>query len=284
MPDTFSRFVYPAPRMRLVATALEVVAFAILGAEILVYAVRRYEVASSGSPAGLRRGLVNVLGSFLADGAALSATTLGTAIGWLWPFTGRQPGVLPPVLFVAGFAGTRADFFLMAWRLRRLAPRSVEAVGWGLAGADLDRAAARVALAIERVVAHTGGGRIDVVAHGIGGLVARAALARLGAGAPVRRLVTLGTPHQGTKLAALAPEALGRSLEPGSRFLRALAEAPTAPHVEVVSIHSPFDAVVLPFTHARCPGASYVEVDGIGHNALLFSPKVAILVAEALGV
>jgi triacylglycerol lipase len=55
--------------------------------------------------------------------------------------------------------------------------------------------------------------RVDVIAHSLGGLDARFALARLGLASKVRSLVTVGTPHRGTPLADLAtdgPLALAR--------------------------------------------------------------------------
>lgn len=46
--------------------------------------------------------------------------------------------------------------------------------------------------------------RVDIIAHSLGGLDARYALAHLGLAKKVRTLVTIGTPHRGTPLAALA--------------------------------------------------------------------------------
>jgi triacylglycerol lipase len=48
--------------------------------------------------------------------------------------------------------------------------------------------------------------RVDVIAHSLGGLDARYALARLGLAKHVRALVTVGTPHRGTPLADLATD------------------------------------------------------------------------------
>jgi len=66
--------------------------------------------------------------------------------------------------------------------------------------------------------------RVDLIAHSMGGLDARYALAHFGLAARVRSLVTVGTPHRGTPLADLgtrgalavarrALAALGMSLE-----------------------------------------------------------------------
>ncbi|HEY1549752.1 MAG TPA: alpha/beta fold hydrolase [Kofleriaceae bacterium] len=58
------------------------------------------------------------------------------------------------------------------------------------------------------------GERFDLIAHSLGGLDARYALAKLGLAERVRSLVTIGTPHRGTPLADLAapggPLALAR--------------------------------------------------------------------------
>ncbi len=67
----------------------------------------------------------------------------------------------------------------------------------------------RAALLVEAIAAlpHE---RVDVIAHSLGGLDARYALAKLGLASRVRSLVTIGTPHRGTPLADLATDgALG---------------------------------------------------------------------------
>ncbi len=48
--------------------------------------------------------------------------------------------------------------------------------------------------------------KVDIIAHSLGGLDARYALAKLGLASRVRALVTVGTPHRGTPLADLATD------------------------------------------------------------------------------
>jgi triacylglycerol lipase len=59
--------------------------------------------------------------------------------------------------------------------------------------------------------------RVDIIAHSLGGLDARYALARLGLARRVRALVTIGTPHRGTPLADLA---VGGPLDWARRMVR----------------------------------------------------------------
>jgi pimeloyl-ACP methyl ester carboxylesterase len=130
---------------------------------------------------------------------------------------------------------------------------------------------------------------IDVIAHSLGGLVVRAALAELATSRPdvLQRLgtvVTLGTPHRGADLASLVTamnsqpvgqftlDQIGRAaglplspddpavqqLAPGSDFLRALPARPPA-NVRFVSIAARGDLIV-PAPRAHLDGAVNVIV------------------------
>jgi triacylglycerol lipase len=54
--------------------------------------------------------------------------------------------------------------------------------------------------------------RVNVIAHSMGGLDARYAIARLGLADRVASLITIGTPHRGTPLADLGTQLLGEAL------------------------------------------------------------------------
>ena len=116
----------------------------------------------------------------------------------------------------------------------------------------------------------------------MGGLVARASL-RAGA-AGIHRIITLGTPHQGTRAFPwLGADPMLRQMRPGSPCLQRLAAFDAAPHgAELISIYSLDDALVVPPANGYCPGAFNIEVRGPGHMSLLFSRRVYELVRENL--
>jgi len=59
------------------------------------------------------------------------------------------------------------------------------------------------------------GHKVNIIAHSMGGLDARYAIARLGLGERVASLTTVGTPHRGTPLADMGARlAVGRLLQP----------------------------------------------------------------------
>ena len=103
------------------------------------------------------------------------------------------------------------------------------------------------------------------------------------AGDYVERLVTLGTPHQGTALAAFVSRPNVQPMRPGSLFLRRLAEDDPVPSaVSCTAIFSTFDALVFPAALAEYPGAMNIEIDDVGHLGLLLSARVYMLVEENL--
>ena len=125
---------------------------------------------------------------------------------------------------------------------------------------------------------------VDVVAHSMGGLVARACVRAGGATSGIGRLITLGTPHQGSlAFAWLGLDPMLGQMRPGSPFLDRLCGDDRVPAVaECISIYSADDALVLPPAAAYWPGAFNIEVRGIGHMSLLFARRVYDLVRENL--
>jgi pimeloyl-ACP methyl ester carboxylesterase len=133
--------------------------------------------------------------------------------------------------------------------------------------AGIETNATHLAHAIARARSAGGAKRVDVVAHGFGGLVARAYLRRPGAAATVRHVVTLGTPHEGPAARTWAGLDDGEPLPAG---------------VDLVSIYSADDAFVAPPARGYHPDAFNVEVRGVGHLSLLVSARVFDLVRENL--
>jgi triacylglycerol esterase/lipase EstA (alpha/beta hydrolase family) len=122
---------------------------------------------------------------------------------------------------------------------------------------------------------------IVLLGHGLGGLWARHHMQH-GRVAEVRRLVTLGTPHQGTS-ALVTRLPCGRALRADGAWIRALNTGDrVADQFDVIAIASPFDAWIVPAANADYRGAFNVSVRGIGHLALLASPHIAELVVENL--
>ena len=105
----------------------------------------------------------------------------------------------PHTVLIHGLGRSRHDMWLLARRLRKLIPEtSVHAF-------DYHSRRIPLAAAVEQldafIAARTRGEPVSFIGHSLGGIVARALDLRGNTSAPLKRLVTLGSPHQGALIA-----------------------------------------------------------------------------------
>jgi pimeloyl-ACP methyl ester carboxylesterase len=195
-----------------------------------------------------------------------------------------------PILLVHGLVDNRSIFTRLHRSLRRRGFGRVETVNLPLYTADVPTAAERLAAAIEDACERTGSPQVHVVAHSLGGLVARYHVQRLGGDERVHTLVTLGTPHNGTRLARLLPRAvpyrLIAELRPGSPLLAELAAPAPGCRTKFVAVSGSLDSLVRPaesaLLHHPDLTVRNVTMIGLGHHALPFNSGVAYEIATAL--
>ncbi len=182
------------------------------------------------------------------------------------------------LVFVHGLAANRSSFLPLQTYLRVLGHRRQLAVTYRSRGSI-----EALALGLRRQIdACVRGGRIDLVAHSMGGLVARFYLQQLGGARRVDRLITLATPHRGSHAANFIPASLVRQLLPGSSFLRHLNALPPPAGVEVTSVVAGRDLLVQPVESSHCPFGEVREFPQLGHVELLFRPEVFTEVGRLL--
>lgn len=194
-----------------------------------------------------------------------------------------------PVLLVPGYGGATGALEVLAGQLRQ-AGRTATVLtlpGDGTGDLALSAAALDVAASASAVP-------VDLVGYSAGGVVVR--LWAKDHPSRVRRVVTLGSPHHGTQVAAigaaLAPGACPvacQQLVPGSPLLDALNdddETPDGP--QWLSLWTTQDETVTPPTSARLDGAVNVELQAVcpslqvSHSDLPRDPVVTRLVLAAL--
>lgn len=132
----------------------------------------------------------------------------------------------------------------------------------------IDRYAAVLHAAVERLRSATGAARVTLVAHSMGGLAARVYLRDYGDGA-VAQVITLATPHQGTIFGQMGMGANAQQMAPSSPFARSLAQATAAIAAKFVCIATRDDNLIVPRSSPLLPGARHVLLDGVGHLALI---------------
>lgn len=199
----------------------------------------------------------------------------------LLPDPPPAPAALP-VLLVHGVGCNAGVWHGLARDLAARGVAPVYTLSYGPPLASIEHFAGQLAAKIAAMRAATGAAQVVLVTHSMGGLVARAYLRRHG-GAHVRRLVTLGAPHFGSRHAWLMFGACLAQMRPGNAWLAALnAGDGREAGVPVVSLWSWHDSMVTPQTSARLPWAHNVVIAGVAHNALLNDRAVWDLVAAEI--
>ncbi|MER6286351.1 esterase/lipase family protein [Streptomyces sviceus] len=193
----------------------------------------------------------------------------------------------PPVVLLHGFIDNRSVFVLLRRSLAQHGRQQIESLNYSPLTCDIRTAAELLGRHIEEICERTGSERVDVVGHSLGGLIARYYVQRLGGDSRVRTLVTLGTPHSGTRVAPLAnAHPIVRQMRPGSEVLEELTQPAPGCRTHFVSFWSDLDHVMDPL-EAACIDhedlmAQNVRVSGIGHLALPVHPAVATGIRQVL--
>ena len=203
--------------------------------------------------------------------------------GWRQPFRwnaipdqvtdgGRSQG-RRGVVFIHGFICNRG--FWTPWlRQARARGHPFIAVNLEPLFGSIDDYAPTIDHAVTALTAATGLPPL-LVCHSMGGVAARAWL-RAGANAArVHRVVTIGSPHQGTWLGQFSRMRNGRQMASGSDWLRQLAaDCAARAQPGFTCWYSNCDNVVFPSSHATLPGADNRLVTGAAHVELAFHPTV----------
>ncbi len=203
-----------------------------------------------------------------------------------------RPG---PVLLVPGYGGGTAGLSVLAGRIRATGRAATIVTLPGDGTGDLAGQAAALDTAVTRAL-RGGAPSVDVVGYSAGGVVALLWLARHDGVHVARRVVTLGAPMHGTRVAAAGSAAVPgacptacQQLAPGSGLLAELAGVTVPDRLPWLSVWTDDDRTVVPPDSARLSGALNVAVQTVcpgvyvEHGQLPTDPLVAGLVLRALG-
>ena len=196
---------------------------------------------------------------------------------------GTAEGSRHPVIQLHGFAMNRTNWI---WLGRRLAKRGIGPL-YGtsyFSPQPVRKSAEQLARFIEHVCAREQAERVDIVAHSLGGVVARYYIERLDGARRIGRLVTIGSPHNGTRVARLGsfmPSA--RESIANSSFYTELGPLAARDGIAYTSVWSRADAIIEPpESSSIAPVGEDRIFEDLGHLSLLLSPRVLDCVAYSL--
>lgn len=205
------------------------------------------------------------------------------------PWADAKPAVLPatgaslevPVLLVHGYVCNHRLWDDVAQRLRSQG-HAVLAVNLEPLFVSIDSYGAHLEAAVQTLLQHAGQPRVALVGHSMGGLAIRAWMRQYGSDR-VARILTLGTPHAGTKAAQRSRTPNGRQMRWNSAWLQGLSEAETPAQRALMRIAlTPQDNIVFPQRAQTLPGITPVVFEGVGHVQMCTDPSVLEWVAHEL--
>ncbi|MBN2358385.1 MAG: alpha/beta fold hydrolase [Deltaproteobacteria bacterium] len=192
-----------------------------------------------------------------------------------------EPDGYPPLILVHGMGGNPGTFIPMAWYLRLQGRKRNYKISFQ-AGQSIEEMAEALTEFVAAVIAATGERQVEIVAHSLGGVVSRLAMADHGLASRVKTLITMGSPHHGTYCARFANTELTRELRPDSPLMLRLARTPWPKRVRGVSFWSRADLFVLPPESAALEGTDQVDASPVTHYGYLIGPRIWVAVAQAL--
>lgn len=178
-----------------------------------------------------------------------------------------------PVLLVHGYICNHRVWDKIARALHQ-AGHPVLAITLEPLFTPIDDYAPQIQQAVLQLQHATGAAQVALVGHSMGGLVIRAWLRQHG-NAPVAKIITLGTPHQGTKIAAWSSTTNTAQMTRHSPWLQALQASETSATRQLMHIAlTHHDNIVYPQREQVLAGATVTEFKGLGHLELCLDEEV----------
>ena len=148
--------------------------------------------------------------------------------------------------------------------------------------ASIDNYTPIVEAAVNEICQKAGSSQVALVGHSMGGLVIRAWMRAHGT-TKVAKVLTLGTPHAGTKIAPRTRTPNGQQMAWKSQWLGALLEQESDATRALIRIAlTPHDNIVYPQREQVLPGATPVVFEGIGHLQMCLNKPVITWVVQEL--
>lgn len=189
----------------------------------------------------------------------------------------------PPVVFIHGlYHNESAWVFFQPWLKKAGYSRSY-LFHYRTLGNDMEKIADKLDATLRRLEKYWPGERPILVGHSMGGLVIRHFLAREGNRQRASGVVTLATPHRGSRLAGLGIGKLAHYLAFDGPQFQQLAALESPPEIPCHAIYSVYDNQVLPQRALLPPpGWSSEKSRPLSHVVILWNKKAAQAVIQAL--
>lgn len=220
----------------------------------------------------LREGLSAILNEIVL---AFSTILIYPAGLFLPDFTDVEKSNLDrsPIILLPGLLMNRAHLFFMALYLRKRGFESIHTLNLFPLIRGIRNSAEKVSRLIDRLKVSSPDKRVVLIGFSMGGVIARYYAEQLGGGRNISMVITIASPHRGTKLLPLQ--------------LSKWKEFPTPPEdsamVPTIFVYSIFDNMVIPYKNSFIEGRGERVSLGIrGHLGTFFSLTLFATIEQIL--
>jgi len=191
---------------------------------------------------------------------------------------------LPPVILVHGLFHNPSAWIAYRRWLEREGFANVYVLSFNSWRCDFSEILGQLQRLIQEVRNQHPRVSVILIGHSLGGLLCRAYIEQLDDVGRVGAVVTLGAPHQGSKLTAFGVCALARSLAFRGPLIQDMERKRKTVNIPCLAVYSPVDNMVLPREALRVPydGWDYYETVPMSHLSLLFHKPTAMLIINKI--
>jgi pimeloyl-ACP methyl ester carboxylesterase len=201
----------------------------------------------------------------------------------LWLPGDISPGQ-PIIIFTHGLYHNASAWLLFARRLRKAGFENIFIMNYRSFFTSFENALKELEDFVADARRKVPNQPVYLLGHSLGGLLSRVYAEMSRGEATPALVITLGSPHRGSKIAAFGPGRLASSLiYQGPLFTEIEAGPPRFPCTGVALL-SPVDNMVLPSEALRVPypGWIYIETAPLSHTSMLYSKSTTQTVIEIL--
>lgn len=177
-----------------------------------------------------------------------------------------------PIIIVHPYMMNRACTFYIFLRLKLRGYKNVFAVNISPKTAPIGKQAEMLRDQIDLILENIEKNEFTGIGHSQGGLILMYYKKHLDTENKLKKIITIGSPLQGTKIAIFSSTPNGKEMRYNSEFVKKLAEGKV--DAEILNIYSPIDNLVLPHSSAILKNVQHIEAPPVGHISLLFHPSV----------
>ncbi len=186
-----------------------------------------------------------------------------------------------PIILIPGYSANRGYFFPYAYFLNK-AGFKVYTMPPVPFYCNIYYQSEILGRKVDQILEETGASKVILVGHSMGGLIARYYVQRFGGDSKTAKIITISTPHRGTKISVFGFGYSAKEMVPNSKFLKDINSDVSKyfKKVPLVSLGTTEDNLVVPYGNSFAKIGKKYKLNFLGHNAMMFSMKVFYILLE----